>query len=971
MSDKRVNKQGMSRRRFLQISALAGGATLLPLPVRWLGASKAHAFANSAQLSKWGVNQPLRGLYIPPTHPLNGLIPSDPAGIPVMAGTPDPVIANTRMYEVAAKEFSDLLHPNMGGATKLWGYHEVGAAVPQRHLGGLIIATRGTATRIRMTNSLPTQHIIPVDATLPGADVQNKIAVHLHGGEIPWISDGGPFDWWTPTGASGLSFQNGPNSATNPSVLDNIPTKPLQAGQADYFYPNNQSTRLMWYHDHAHGITRINAYAGVATGYLCVDLAQEQIVSAGTFARLTNPADLTQDNVPFIGSSIPVVFQDKVFVNPTTLAVDPTWAQAAPRSLSTGSLWYDHVYNPAAFKLKKGGGFLPPPVPTSCIPEFFGDTMLANGTVFPVVTVEAKPTRFLFLNACNARFLNLNLYNVKPGHEIWTDPRTGLPANQIPSTGAAALPLAPPTLPAAGPALWQIATEGGYLAAPAKSLNGAAGLFNPATLTGNLILGPAERADVVIDFTGFANQEYIFYSDTPGPFPVGPPANDYWWGNPKNPLAGPPGFGPDTRQILRIKVVAAGAGIPAKAPGATMLNGLFPLPTGQDPSFLVPYGVIPAVGPLPPLAPPAGAVPKNFTLNEDFDIYGRLRQLVGTTVPAIGKGGAAAFGLEYLVAPQPEDQHVQNGIEVWNIYNLSADTHPMHIHLVNAQILKRQPFKLVNGVFTLTGVARGPELNEVGWKETFKMHPGEVITICMKWTLPAVPFKVPSSNRATQALNLLAGQWGMGLAAGQVYNESVWHCHILEHEEHDMMRPLLVTGQNPQTPMVLNPANVGFNGFLGGTARIFINSGTGPYTAVSNSGAVSVTPGTFNQIAYVDVAVAANTGPGTATITVTDSSVPAQTATAAIDIFGVAPFTAVVSGLAGGVAGPFTIGGGTTPYTIVSSNPLYLPTPTPTGFAVNVTADPLWVPGTIVTVTYTISDASVPAQQATVTLTIN
>jgi hypothetical protein len=76
-------------------------------------------------------------------------------------------------------------------------------------------------------------------------------------------------------------------------------------------------------------------------------------------------------------------------------------------------------------------------------------------------------------------------------------------------------------------------------------------------LTGNLLLGPAERADVIVDFTGLAGQEIILYNDAPAPFPMGPPFNDYFLGNPKNPIQPLAGTGPDTRQILRIKVVTA------------------------------------------------------------------------------------------------------------------------------------------------------------------------------------------------------------------------------------------------------------------------------------------------------------------------------------------------------------------------------------------------------------------------------
>ena len=87
----------------------------------------------------------------------------------------------------------------------------------QTHLGGVIITTRGNASRIRFTNTLPPTNIIPIDTSIPGANqAQNRIAIHIHGGLVPWISDGGPFDWWAPdadpdnpAGHFGLSFLNG------------------------------------------------------------------------------------------------------------------------------------------------------------------------------------------------------------------------------------------------------------------------------------------------------------------------------------------------------------------------------------------------------------------------------------------------------------------------------------------------------------------------------------------------------------------------------------------------------------------------------------------------------------------------------------------------------------------------------------------------------------------------------------------
>jgi spore coat protein A len=113
--------------------------------------------------------------------------------------------------------------------------------------------------------------------------------------------------------------------------------------------------------------------------------------------------------------------------------------------------------------------------------------------------------------------------------------------------------------------------------------------------------------------------------------------------------------------------------------------------------------------------------------------------------------------------------------EVWEIYNLTGDTHPIHFHLVNARVLFRQAFDAsnFNGIPELLGEARQPDPNEKGWKETIRMDPGEMTEVIMKFDLPTVPFNVPDSPRTGGA-------------------EYVWHCHILEHEEHDMMRPLII-----------------------------------------------------------------------------------------------------------------------------------------------------------------------------------
>ena len=699
-----------TRRQFLKGSLMAGAVVAVGGIGPLFKPRVAHAQTTSPALTKWA--QAMRGL--------------GPSGLPVLNSVSDLAFPGAQFSQVTVGEFTDQLHPMLTNGTKLWGYWDTTNPV-KRHLGSVVIATRNTPLRMRFTNALPTPHIIPVDTTLPGANqAQNRTAVHLHGGFVPWISDGGPFDWWAPDGTHGLSFLNGPGG-----IFDNIPGQPMQQGQADYFYPNDQSTRLSWYHEHAHGTTRLGAYAGIASGFLIIDPGQEAALAG---------------KIPSIASTLPFVIQDKTFVDETTIgSTDPTWATVArPDVQSTGSLWYEHVYDPSVFRLLQGGIYLPPPNP-SVVPEAFGDTMLANGLVYPYFEVEPKAYRIFILNACNARFVNLNLLEVASTDTDVTLDSSGVPTN-------------PP-----GPPLVQIGTEGGYLVSEVYHPNNR--FFDPSTLTGNLLLGPAERSDTIIDFTGQEGKEFIFYSDAPGPFPGGGPTDFFT-----------PGTGPDTRQILRIKVnKPLTTAEPRPNPNTPILN-----PTFMDPQPLVTYTN--TVAPIAPLPAPSGVPSRDLTLNEGFDEFGRLKQTLGTTAPGLVSKG---FGLDYLF--RPTEVVSKGSTEVWRIFNLSADTHPIHFHLVNVQVLSRQPFAVLRGRFVPRGTARGPEPNELGWKETVQMHPGEVITVIMKFDLPAVPFNVPSSPRATAT-----GEFGMGLPAGQKYHEYVWHCHILEHEEHDMMRPLIV-----------------------------------------------------------------------------------------------------------------------------------------------------------------------------------
>jgi spore coat protein A, manganese oxidase len=751
----------MDRRKFLQIIGVAGVTAAIPWRFDWqkgLHWAQAQAFMISPALPLW--NTPFRGV--------------GPGAIPVAAidGTPAPVTLIANHYTINIREFTDTI--GGGGPTRMWGYNPakaLGINPPgpqtQRNLGGIIVAHKGTPIQITFQNQLSSgvqalRNIIPVDDSVieTGSKAQNRTAVHLHGGHIPWYSDGGPFDWWDSSGNHGPSFLN--NAILNPSALPN---------QAEYYYTMDQSARLIWYHDHAYGLTRINAYAGVESALIVRDKFEADLVANHGLPEYIETSILANPPRPVV--ELPLIFTDRVFVDSTAIpTLDPTWPVVArPDVQATGSLWYAHVYDPARWRLLTGGKYLPPPNP-SVVAEFFGDTMLCNGTVYPTLQVEARPYRLRILNAPNARFMNLQLYqadNTLDG--ITLNPTTLVPTNP-PFTWQGPEPVV------AGDATQKVAgtskclvigNEGGFLAKPvALPLNVP---FNPVSLQGSILMGSAERLDVVIDFANQAGKSFILYTDAPAPFPVGDPVNDF--------LPNGTGKGPNTREILKITVVPATTPItPVQLPnnfqnqpavGGDAWNDTLIYPTYDANGF-------PTGNPTQPITRT-----RLLTLNENFDKYGRLQQMLGTTVLQ----PTGTYGQPLLNTPTETPK--AGTTEIWEIYNLTGDTHPIHFHLVNVQVLSRQPFVVKFGRFTKMGTATAPNPEERGWKETVRMNPGEVIRVAMTFTLPPNPPNVtpkigppPLGN-----YNLTSPRTG-----GYEY---VWHCHILEHEEHDMMRPLVVS----------------------------------------------------------------------------------------------------------------------------------------------------------------------------------
>jgi spore coat protein A len=637
-------------------------------------------------------------------------------------------------YKLAMQDYRELLHPDLPGETYLWGYADATNPNLERpvsqYLGPAFLTQRGRPARITHINRLPPRHPLPVDHTLMGAEwgqPENRAVVHLHGGLTPWTSDGGPYAWSTPGNEiHGVDWQPG-----------------------DYLYPNNQSARLLWYHDHAVGITRLNAYVGLAGPYLIADSAE-----AGLVGRVGAIPD----------AQIPLVIQDKTFVPKDVEEQDPTWEWGKP-----GDLWYPHVYEPNIFlggipnpkgRWDWGTTFTPPsqgtlplPRPACEVPEAFFDTIVVNGAVYPYLEVEPRRYRFRVLNGSQARFYNLQLYVAD---------YTRTEAN----------------LSKAGPAFIQIGTEGGFLPAPVVLNKPPV----PTPLTGvetanpdgpfNLLLSPAERADLIIDFRGFEGATLILYNDAPAPFPGGDSRNDYFTGDADQTSTGGapatrPGHGPNTRTLMQIRVKSGPhiSGEPNFNQTLEMLQAALPIAFSESQPPLLWNDVGTYVE------------GNGKTLNEDFDDYGRLIQRLGTTNSlSLNNQGLNTWGLGFM---DPVTEIAHNGeTQIWNIFNLTGDTHPVHFHLVNVQVISRAPFDAVTPDFTSIGAARPPDPNELGWKETVRMNPGEVTTVIMQFNAPDPAVIQPWIQFATSPRT-----------GGYEY---VWHCHILDHEEHDMMRSLVV-----------------------------------------------------------------------------------------------------------------------------------------------------------------------------------
>lgn len=561
------------------------------------------------------------------------------------------------VYVVNISEFKQQILPKGFPDTTVWGY---GGLVEdpkcgttkyvQSSPGPTFEAVVGRPVTVKWINRLVGSNMFAVDPTLHWANPNNM-----------------PMDPSKPWPLFPPGFQKAQtpvpivthlHGGEVPSIYDGHPdawyTYDGKKGPAYvtniYSYPNQQQPTTLWYHDHALGSTRLNVYAGLAGFYL-----------------LRNPDDCQHHNcnkrnldLPRDKYEIPIVIQDRSFNTDGSFSFNNTGINP-----DTHPYW---------------------------VPEFFGDTIMVNGRVWPKLDVDRRQYRFRILNGSNARFYNLKLSN--------------------------------------GMKFIQIGTDGGFLPKPIE--------------LDTLLIAPAERADILIDFSeSVPGTSIILLNDANAPFPDGDVADPNTVG-----------------QIMKF-AVSENASVPVKP--------------NKLPSKL---------NNIPTLIPDS---PKRIlTLNE----------VMGPNGPII-----VLLNGQKWSAPISELPRV-GSTEEWVIANLTADTHPIHLHLVQFQILNRQNFRAeeyaskweeINEMPPLDhptislpvepyldGEPINPDGNEKGWKDTVRMNPNQITRIRVRFAPQDIPTCIAKPGKNLFPFNPTAGPG------------YVWHCHILDHEDNEMMRPYKV-----------------------------------------------------------------------------------------------------------------------------------------------------------------------------------
>jgi FtsP/CotA-like multicopper oxidase with cupredoxin domain len=681
--------------------------------------------------------------------------PLDGATVPKYV-EPVPLLGNSRVdgtkaVTVGMVEFQQKLLPAsfyarlpapFNAGTFQWGYKVNNS--PAHFPAATIEARQGVATSVTYSNQLvgrngaPTflQKYLTQDLTIHWADpnhvTRNNNCTNSTTASACLVPSASPI----PTvahlhGAEVLSaFDGHPDAWFTP----NSAIKGQGFVSNTYNYVNSQEATTLWFHDHALGTTRLNVYSGMAAFYLIRD-GRDTGAAGNAIGLPAGP------------------FEQELMI--------------ADRQFDTqGQLKFpDAESSPGA-----GDGPPNPDAHPFWIPEFFGDVMVVNGKSWPFLEVQPRRYRLRFVNSSNARFLQMQLFR-SVNHQPTNTP---------------------------GPHFFQIGSDGGFMNSPVD-VDSASNPNAP-----HVFLAPAERADVIVDFSGQAGRNFILTNsqNALAPFPTGDPPD------------------PNTSgQIMEFRVTQTLAAAdttfdpanPRQSLRAQPIVDIKPADTHRAPDKKRQLVLVEVEGDGGPL--------EVLINNSHWD---GLRDGTSTTIPGSASNGAGIFATE---VPRV------GSTEVWEIANLSEDAHPLHIHLIQFQVIERQAFRVPEdyraawdatfpgGTFNGTTYARGifipgfgppqnyttanasgaiggnvafdsfldpatktsPDVNEVGWKDTLKIPPGQVTRIAVRWAPTATA--VNNVQAGTNRFPFDPTTGGPGYAM---------HCHILDHEDNEMMRPLLI-----------------------------------------------------------------------------------------------------------------------------------------------------------------------------------
>ncbi|WP_405225358.1 multicopper oxidase family protein [Lentisalinibacter sediminis] len=503
----------------------------------------------------------------------------------------------------------------------------------------------------------------------------------------------------------------------------------------EYVYDNDQPAGTVWYHDHALGITRLNVYAGMAGFYIIRD--------AWDTGKANNSLSL-----PAWPYEAALAIQDKMFTADGKLFYpsfpgDPFYAdfifdEGADLS---GSDYFTNVARE---------GDMPAFGPTA-LAEFFGDHFLVNGAAWPKMDVEPRNYRLRLLNGCDSRFLVVTFRPVM-GTNALNEPILGEPLS-----------------------FHVIGSDQGIATEPKE--------------VSKLLIETGSRYDVIFDFKKIPiGCSRIIVENLGGDDPFG--------GGILEP--GGPGAFPEMRQIMAFDVV-----LPFDIDTADIT------PVSGGPAIFSSYVDTRKAFPAYQLEADSTKIrTRKVALFEGTDEYGRLQPLLGTAEPATDSEENPIFwpetqpystaGLAYdengnrrqmegaIAWHSPTTENPALGAtEIWEIYNTTGDAHPIHLHLVHFEVLNRQecvittePQPVIQHNSTthaatwgtgakITNIELGADVNPMDLPEYVENAPKDMVT--------ALPGQVTRIK--------------MKFDRGGRY---VWHCHILSHEDHEMMRVLHV-----------------------------------------------------------------------------------------------------------------------------------------------------------------------------------